>query len=384
MQRMVLADRNHPSIIMWSLGNEAGQGGPDGGNFVAMKRAAREIDGSRPFHYEGDHHPDISDVVSRMYATAEQMATLGRHETLRPPATSKVTNQLFTDDKLLTPELLAGRPVLLCEYAHAMENSLGNFAEYIEVFYRYPNLAGGFIWDYIDQALRRDGQLLYGGDFGDSPSHRYFCANGILDGDRREHPSAREVFWGYRNLVVEGVDVTSGHYRLTNRHSFTDAAGFTPVVEVRQHGEVVGRSELDPVDLPPWASTDWHVPQAVPPAGGDVAVRFMFEAREAMPGIEAGAVVAFDEFEIPGRPAIAGVSGKVPSVKGTVVTAGATRLEFDPEDGSLASWQVEGQEVLAAPLRRNYWRALTDNDRGFGNFDVRLQRVLVDTSWRDP
>ncbi|MCU0278057.1 MAG: DUF4981 domain-containing protein [Candidatus Nanopelagicales bacterium] len=265
-----------------------------------------------------------------------------------------------------------------------MENSLGNFAEYIEVFYRYPNQAGGFTWDYIDQALRRDGQLLYGGDFGDSPSHRYFCANGILDGDRREHPSAREVFWGYRNLVVEAVDVTSGHYRLTNRHSFTDAAGFTPVVEVRQHGEVVGRSELDPVDLPPWASTDWHVPQAVPPAGGDVAVRFMFEAREAMPGIEAGTVVAFDEFEIPGRPAIAGVSGRVPSVNGMVVTAGPIRLEFDPEDGSLASWQVEGQEVLAAPLRRNYWRALTDNDRGFGNFDVRLQRVLVDTSWRDP
>ena len=388
MRRMVLADRNHPSIIMWSLGNEAGEGGPDGGNFVAMKQAALAIDDSRPFHYEGDHNPAISDVVSRMYATAEQMATLGRHGTLRPAATSKVTNLLFTDDKLLTPELLAGRPVLLCEYAHAMENSLGNFAEYIDVFYRYPNMAGGFIWDYVDQSIRRRApsgdQWLYGGDFDDSPSHRYFCANGILAADRREHPSAREVFWGYRNLVVESIDPRSGRYRLTNRHSFTDAAEFTPHVEVLVDGEVVRGAELEPVHLGPWESSEWYVPEAAAPERGDVVVRFTFRSRTDRPGMAAGAVVAFDEFEVgapvPRRPA---VRGNVPVVTGDVVSAGESRLEFDPDDGSLRSWRVDGTEVLSGPLRTNYWRALTDNDRGFGNFDVRLQRLLVDTSWRD-
>jgi beta-galactosidase len=384
MERMVLADRNHPSIIMWSLGNEAGEGGPDGGNFVAMKAAARAIDDSRPFHYEGDHNPAISDVVSRMYATAEQMAALGRHEGLRPSPAAVVTDRFLTDDKLVTPQMQAGRPVLLCEYAHAMENSLGNFAEYIDVFYSYPNQAGGFIWDYIDQAIRRDGQLLYGGDFGDAPTHRYFCANGILAADRHEHPSAREVFWGYRNLVVEQVDGRTGRYRLTNRHGFTDAARFTPVVEVLQHGDVIRRTELAPVSLAPWDSTQWDVPEAVPPEGGDVIVRFTFATREGAPGIPAGTVVAFDEFELVGVPAAPAARGGVPTVAGMVVTAGPVRLEFDPHDGSLASWRMDGHEVLAGPVRRNYWRALTDNDRGFGNFDPRLQRLLVDTSWRDP
>ena len=388
MQRMVLADRNHPSIIMWSLGNEAGTGGPDGGNFVTMKRAALAIDGSRPFHYEGDHNPAISDVVSRMYATAEQMAVLGRHEPLLPSPAAAVTNRFLTDDKPLTGDLLAGRPVLLCEYAHAMENSLGNFAEYIDVFHRYPNLAGGFIWDYVDQSIRHrtagGDQWLYGGDFGDHPTHRYFCANGILAADRHEHPSAREVFWGYRNVVVEAIDARAGRYRLTNRHSFTDLSGVTPGVEVRVDGEVQQRVALDPVALPPWSSLEWQVPEAIPPAGREAVVRFTFTARHDALGVPAGSVVGFDEFEVAGtrqRPVVA--PGPAPQVKGDVVTAGATRLQFDPDDGALVSWQVDGHEVLAGPLRRNYWRALTDNDRGFGNFDPRLQRWLVDTSWRD-
>ena len=387
MERMVLADRNHPCIVMWSLGNEAGEGGPDGGNFVAMKAAARAIDDTRPFHYEGDHNPAISDVVSRMYATAEQMAALGRHEGLRPSPAALVTDRFLTDDKLITPQMQAGRPVLLCEYAHAMENSLGNFAEYIEVFYTYPNQAGGFIWDYIDQSIRRTTpageQWLYGGDFGDHPSHRYFCANGILAADRQEHPSAREVFWGYRNLVVEAVDVQRGRYRLTNRHSFTDAAAFTPTVEVLVDGQVVTRTELDAVTAPPWSTVEWDVPEAVRPEDGDVVVRFWFAARESSPATPAGSVVAFDEFEVGRSKPVALPRGTQPSVVDTVVTAGPSRLEFDPEDGALLSWQVDGHEILTGPLRRNYWRALTDNDRGFGNFDPRLQKVLVDTSWRD-
>ena len=375
MIRMVRADRNHPSVVMWSFGNEAGLGGQDGGNFVAMKRAAMALDDTRPFHYEGDHNPAISDVVSRMYATAEQMATMGQRKALKPGLAAKVTNQFLTDDKTVTTDMLKGRPVMLCEFAHAMENSLGNFAEYIDVFYGYDNMAGGFIWDYIDQAIRRDGKLLYGGDFGDKPTHRYFCANGILDGDRHEHPSAREVFWGYRNLVVEAIDPRTGRYRLTNRHSFTNAAEFTPIFEVLVNGEVTRSEQLTPFDLAPWQSCEMALPGVT-----DGVVRFRF--------LRDGTEVAFDEFEVAEDPAVVSVRGESPALQAgsdaIVVHAGPTRLTINPDDATIVSWLHNDTQILAGPLRRNYWRALTDNDRGYGNFDARLQKVLVDTSWREP
>jgi beta-galactosidase/beta-glucuronidase len=475
MERMVLADRNHPSIVMWSLGNEAGLGGPGGGNFVRMRAAADALDGTRPYHYEGDHQPGVSDVVSRMYATAEQMAALGRREGLTPGWTAQLTNRFFTDDKALAPEQAGERPVMLCEFAHAMGNSLGNFAEYIDVFHRYPNQLGGFIWDFVDQSIRRPGpdggpRWHYGGDFGESPNHRYFCNNGILGPDRVEHPSAREVFWGYRPLVVEAVDARAGRFRLVNRFDVRDADEFDPVLEVRRDGVLVQTHVLDPVGVPARGRADWDVPAvaraAVDGRPGELVVRFVFHQRTATAWAPAGSPVASDEFEVTPRPALgpspagsppeseagpvrparalgrsvaggiqlgaraaelagrpgrlggralAGLGGGLQRLsaarlpvaaltglgerRGAPGTAATIRLAEDAEGwtvrtprgtvrvqrdtGHLASWVVDGREVLAGPIRPNYWRALTDNDRGFGNIDARLQHVVVDPAWRD-
>ena len=399
MQRMVLLDRNHPSIIMWSLGNEAGLGGEGGGALVRMRRAAEALDDTRPFHYEGDHAPAISDVVSRMYATAEQMATLGRHEPLTFGPLTRLRNLMLTDDKDMTPELQAGRPVLQCEYAHAMQNSLGNFAEHVEVFHAYDNVVGGFIWDFVDQSLRRvapDGtvQWLYGRDFGDKPHHGTYCLNGILAADRTPHPSAVEVWWGYRPAVVTTVDTARGRYRVANRWSFTDLSVLEPVVEMRADGVLVGTAVLPPLAVAPGESTDWQVPEAVPgpDVAGEVAVRFRWRLRQDMVWAPAGTEVASDEVVLGPRwrPAPAAVPSSALPVRAvrqgaTVsVRAGGGTVRVDTSTGHVTGWQVGDRELLVAPLRPTYWRAPTDNERGLANGAEWLTPLVTDRQWRSP
>jgi beta-galactosidase len=360
-----------------------------------------------------------------------------------------------------------------------MENSLGNLAEYVEVFHAHPNQLGGFIWDFADQSLRRpgpDGQprWCYGGDFGETPTHRYFCNNGILGPDRQEHPSAREVFWAYRPLVVRAVDAAAGRFEVANRFGFTDAAAFDPVLELRREGSLVAVHELAPIAVAPGARAAWELPEVAaavadpaagrgdPPWSGELVARIEFRYRDPTAWAAAGDPVGFDEFvvvpgrvtppEAPGedawRPGVAEARGALTQVAGGVALAGravalagppgalaargtglvqagvrralhqlgprsrrvpepgrspgaaatiryledregwlvqarSAAFRIDGATGHLASWRRDGREVLAAPLRPNSWRALTDNDRGYGNIDQRLQDVLVDTSWRD-
>lgn len=180
MQRMVLRDRNNPCIFMWSLGNEAG----DGSNFMEMKKSALELDDTRQFHYEGDFDLTKSDVISRMYPTKDIMEKLGNKQPITISLYDNIANQLAADSKPIKAEMYEGKPVVLCEYAHSMENSLGNFQEYIDDFEKYDNMCGGFIWDFVDQALHvkdenGNDNYLYGTDFQGKEPHK------LIDIDRK-------------------------------------------------------------------------------------------------------------------------------------------------------------------------------------------------------
>ena len=224
-ERMVLRDRNHASIVMWSLGNEAG----DGSNFREMKKAVLGLDPTRPVHYEGDTTLEVSDVLSMMYPTPAGKSSTGEEEDIRLSLYENFVNALSATTRR-SGRRIRGQTVMSCEYAHAMENSLGNFIEHVENFEKYDNWCGGFIWDFVDQAILvrggdGDRRFLYGGDFGESRTHGIFCANGIVAADRSLHPSIFEVKKGYQNISVTAAG--AGRFRLRNRNVFISSATVT-------------------------------------------------------------------------------------------------------------------------------------------------------------
>ena len=196
--RMVVRDRNHPCIFMWSLGNEAGYGP----NFLEMKKAMAAEDGTRPFHYEGDLDLKVSDVFSTMYGSPDYMERVGKGLDITMNLSQRLQNMFTAEYHAFKAKDYKHKPAILCEYAHCMNNSLGNFQEYMDLFKAYPRLHGGFIWDWVDQALRLEGtdEWLYGGAFGESKTHGIFCTNGVIAADRTPHPAAQEVKRVYQDF----------------------------------------------------------------------------------------------------------------------------------------------------------------------------------------
>lgn len=386
MERMVLRDRNHPCVIIWSLGNEAGSGE----NFLHMRHAALALDATRPIHYEGDYNPAISDILSRMYPTVKMVEQLGRHEEIRISALDNLLNRLSADNKPLNPEEYAGKPVLLCEYAHAMENSLGNFDEYMALFKKYHNLAGGFIWDFVDQSIRRLGpqgreEWLYGGDFGEEVTHRYFCANGILFSDRTPHPSYYEVKKVYQPIQIEAVNLAKGIIRITNEYLFTDLSIFGMRWRVTEDGAEIAAQSLQAPALP---------------AGKTVEIRLEFDCErlctrpeceylltvEFLPGktswCDEDFVLAFEQFILQQAKTIEAKHPtgnlKLKRESGMIFVAGDDfKISVSEESGGLASIDYGDGEILNKPLLPNLWRAFTDNDLGYANFKPQFENLLA-------
>lgn len=403
MQRMVLRDRNNPCVFMWSLGNEAG----DGSNFMEMKKAALALDNSRQFHYEGDFDLTKSDVISRMYPTKDIMEKLGNKQPITISLYDNIANQLAADSKPIKAEMYEGKPVVLCEYAHSMENSLGNFQEYIDDFEKYDNMCGGFIWDFVDQALHvkdenGNDNYLYGTDFQGQEPHKlidipnttamtgsnvYFCANGIIGADRKPHPQIVEVKHGYQNIGITAVDASNGEFKLKNKFLFTNLSNFNCKWVIKAEGEEVLSGELGKIECAPLKECNIKIDfdSSKLPKDKEVILTVSFETTKESLGIEKDYEIAFEQFIINAmpQPKDDNADGNLDfDINGKRVTVKGDNLEVIVDDGKIVSYKIDGKELLKAPLMPNYFRALTDNDIDFLNFTPQWAKFHPFYAWQ--
>jgi beta-galactosidase len=360
--RMVERDKNHPSVIIWSLGNEGG----DGVNFEATSAWVHGRDPSRPVQYERAVRRPHVDIYAPMYARIPHLL-----------------------DYASEPR---DRPLILCEYAHAMGNSVGNLRDYWDVIHAHPQLQGGFIWDWIDQSLYAetwDGTpyWAYGGDFGPPgvPSDGNFLVNGLVQPDLRPNPHAHEVRQVYQGVEFRPLDLAGGRVRVVNRFDFTDLSAFELGWRVSEDGREVAAGTGPGLRLGPRDSAELALPlPAGPPAAG--AERFLeleLRRRTAAPFLPAGTVVAREQLPLPaGPPAPAVDPDALPRVElsetdSAFVLAGPEFvLRIDRRTGLVASFAHRGRELLRTGPAPTFWRAPTDND--FGNGMPRRQGM-----WRD-
>lgn len=403
MQRMVLRDRNNPCVFMWSLGNEAG----DGSNFMEMKKAALALDNSRQFHYEGDFDLTKSDVISRMYPTKDIMEKLGNKQPITISLYDNIANQLAADSKPIKAEMYEGKPIVLCEYAHSMENSLGNFQEYIDDFEKYDNMCGGFIWDFVDQALHvkdenGNDNYLYGTDFQGQEPHKlidipnttamtgsnvYFCANGIIGADRKPHPQIVEVKHGYQNIGITAVDASNGEFKLKNKFLFTNLSDFNCKWVIKAEGEEVLSGELGKIECAPLEECNIKIDfdSSKLPKDKEVILTVSFETTKESLGIEKDYEIAFEQFIINAmpQPKDDNADGNLDfDINGKRVTVKGDNLEVIVDDGKIVSYKIDGKELLKAPLMPNYFRALTDNDIDFLNFTPQWAKFHPFYAWQ--
>lgn len=403
MQRMVLRDRNNPCIFMWSLGNEAG----DGSNFMEMKKSALELDDTRQFHYEGDFDLTKSDVISRMYPTKDIMEKLGNKQPITISLYDNIANQLAADSKPIKAEMYKGKPIVLCEYAHSMENSLGNFQEYIDDFEKYDNMCGGFIWDFVDQALHvkdenGNDNYLYGTDFQGKEPHKlidipnttamtgsnvYFCANGIIGADRNPHPQIVEVKHGYQNIGITAKDIENGEFTIKNKFLFTNLSDFNCKWVIKAEGKEVLNGTIGKIDCAPLEEKEIKIDYDLSKLSDDkeLILTVFFETTKKSLGLDADYEIAFEQFvlnEMPKPKEIKSDKKLDFDISGNKITVNGENLKVVVDDGKVVSYVIDEKELLKAPLEPNYFRALTDNDIDFLNFTPQWAKFHPFYAWQ--
>jgi beta-galactosidase/evolved beta-galactosidase subunit alpha len=375
MERLVQRDKNHPSVILWSLGNEC----HFGRNHEAMAARARELDPTRPIHYEGDRNAQVADVFSVMYPSLELMAAVceGKSQEvadiMKYGATGSVT-----------------KPFVLCEYAHAMGNGPGGLTEYWDLIYKYKHIAGAFVWEWADHGIRRrtpDGQeyFAYGGDFGDEPNDGNFVCDGLVFPDRQPSPGLVEYKKVIEPVKVDAQDLRAGKFNVTNRYDFLGLAHLHLAWSAAADGKTITSGSMPAPKIAPGKSKAVTLPLEEMPAiddGAELVLTLSFMLAADQSWGPRGHEVAWAQFTLPAaKPArhfsrADAANGKShKSLKlceqgnAIVVSGDDFQLAMDRVNGLITSWHWAGQKLLNAGPRLNFWRAPTDNDRGHGIAD---------------
>lgn len=372
-ERMVLRDRSHACVCFWSLGNEAG----DGENFVHEKNAILALDKTRPVHYEGDFDFTKSDFISRMYPVEYVVEAMRQQKQLKISPYENIANALAADNKPIPEETYKTHPVIYCEYAHAMENSLGNFKEYVDDFENYDHMCGGFIWDYVDQSIHTviDGEdrWLYGGDFNEGASSYYFCANGIISADRKPQPSYYEVKKVYSNLEALDCDGRNGKIIIKNKNLFVSTKDWDIVWSLTVDGVEAKNGRIDTVVAPLSEETVTLPVNIADYPEGEVILTVSFILNTDKAWAKAGFEQNFSQVIL--REAVASkkkpARGELKYAKyGSDVKIKGEGFTAEIKAGALASLKYGEKEIIesASPLRPDFFRPLTDNDIEYLNF----------------
>ncbi len=348
--RMFERTKNHPSIIVWSLGNEAG----DGVNFEATAAWLKEKDDSRPVQYEQAFEAPHTDIVCPMYPTPEALEAYAKRDPYRP--------------------------LIMCEYAHAMGNSLGNFVDYWEIINRYPCLQGGFVWDWVDQGLvttndKGEEYWAFGGDFGpdDVPSDNNFCINGIVRPDRTPHPSFFEVKRLYQYIVVESFDLSTGELRVRNTYDFI------PLENIRldwrcwrASGESLeGNLSLDGIGAGETRAFSLSIPtdfaNGTAAAYLDISIKIIAETDYFPTNFECA--TAQIELKKPIIPAFSYTMQQALDIAHLNNMLGVSGPNFslviNAQTGLIEQYTSQGISFLTKSPAPNFWRAPVDNDWGY-------------------
>lgn len=362
MERLVEPDKNHPCVVMWSLGNESGFGE----NHTAMAEWARNRDRTRLIHYERVFHPGVYDGAAPLQ---EATSLLDVYSRMYPSI--EWIREFLEDSK-------ERRPLVLCEYSHAMGNGPGDLHDYWELFYEQPRLAGGFVWEWTDHGiLTENGKgrpyYAYGGDFGDVPNDGNFCVDGLVLPDRRPHTGLFELKNVIKPFRIDWIEARRGRISITNLYDFLDLSQCTLAWTLESDGEEVDSGMLDPGALGPHESRELRLPLEVDRLAGRVFATLELRLKRDTEWAEAGHSLGFVQLEVPAAlPAPSASSGLGMQGRGLelsrddaefLVSGQDFRYRFDRRHGSLTSLQWHGRERLSEPPGPALWRAPTDNDR---------------------